>query len=174
LLLRWRSLSNLDNCLILFSLCIPEIQMTIIKWDLTINLTMRWGCSYAIVPASHQMDGAIWADQKWSPGVTSHWQMGTGWEQRQRQRVVVQSIEWGTRFPSFCGVKASTHKLWMWMGIEGYSNSYSSAIGHSIYWSGDKINLGRYNGQSIMPCGFLLCCVPFFNYYPYPKISLPS
>jgi hypothetical protein len=49
LLLRWRGLSNglsnLDNYIILSSLCIPEIQLTIVKWDLTINLTMRCGCS---------------------------------------------------------------------------------------------------------------------------------
>jgi hypothetical protein len=49
LLVRWRGLSNglsnLDNYLILFSLYIPEIQMTIIKWNLTINLTMGYGYS---------------------------------------------------------------------------------------------------------------------------------
>jgi hypothetical protein len=49
LLLRWRGLSNglsnLDNCLILSNLCITKIQMTIVKW----NLTMECGCSNSVI-----------------------------------------------------------------------------------------------------------------------------
>jgi hypothetical protein len=65
---RWCGLSNrllnLDNCLILSSLCISEIEVIIIKWNLTINLTVgcryfnrlcNWSQSYIAIITSHDL-----------------------------------------------------------------------------------------------------------------------
>jgi hypothetical protein len=73
LLINWRDLSNglsnLNNCLIFPSLCIPKIQMITVKWDLTINLTMKCGCSN--IPIKKQKKKLRWRRRRRPPNVSS-------------------------------------------------------------------------------------------------------